>query len=123
MTLPLGLSFKNSLLTHASFHGLLNDVYDIIKTIPNISELKTDPEFLLLVCRIVECKMGKNKQNIDKKDLVINILDKVFTLTDGEKEIFKANIQFLYDNNKIKKVSVLKLAILYVGEWVNRRFL
>ena len=104
-------------------HSLLNEVCEIIQTIPNVKELKTDPEFLLLVCRIIENKMGKNKQNIDKKDLVISILDKIFTLTEQEKEMFRSNIQFLYDNNKIKKVSIVKLAILYVGEWVSRRFL
>ena len=123
MTLPLGLAFKNSLLTHNTFHTLLNEVTEVIKTIPNYENLKIDPEMLLLICRIVECKMGKNEQNIDKKDLVISILDKLFSLNDREKEIFKSNIQFLYDNGKIKKASFWKLCLYYISDWATRKIL
>jgi len=121
--LPFGLKLKFTLKIHDQFNSILKDVYDIITKIPEYKELKDDPEFLTLICCLVENMMGKNKLKIDKCDLVICIYDKLFSITDDEKDKLKPMIQYLWNNGKIKKQKYYKLAFHYVGDWVARKFL
>ena len=61
---------------------------------------------------------------LDKKELVVLILAKVFPdLSDAEKESVKTQIEFLFNNGKIKKVKTSKKVWYYFKEWVKRRFL
>jgi hypothetical protein len=123
VNLPFGLKFKNRLLIHDKFHSLLNQIHDLVKGLHQHEDLRGDPELILLVCNLVENLLGKNKFKIDKKELVIAILDKVYNLTDEEKQQLDIQVQFLYDNGKIQKVSWVKLAMHYTTDWVFRKFL
>ena len=49
----------------------------------------------------------KGKDAIDKKALVIAILDKLFTLTLLEKEIISRHIEYLCDSRVIKRIGRL----------------
>lgn len=122
--LPPGLSFKNSLDAHATFYTLLDDVVKIFSSIPEYQKLKSDPEAILLICRILEVKIGKNTHNIDKKELVVLIYQKIFgEMTPEEKSILKSHIQFLYDNGKIKGVSVLKSLYSFGINYIKSKFI
>ena len=122
--LPYGMTFKNSVKVHNLFHDLLNRVSDIVVKIPNYKELKGDPEILLLICNLVENMMTKNSSKIDKKDLAICIVENIFgELTDAEKTALDTNIQFLYNNNKIKKQKFYKVIGYYVIDYIKRKFL
>jgi hypothetical protein len=92
--------------------------------IPNVrDDLRGDPELILLVARLVENYIPKNTLQLDKKDLCISVLDKVFDLNDEEKESIGTQIQFLYDHDKIKKCSSIKLFLHYLGSWISRKYL
>jgi hypothetical protein len=82
------------------------------KIIARISELgitvatyRLNNEFLLLICNLVEHLVNKKKYKIDKKVLVVEILNQLFTLNAVEKANVESNIEFLWNNKNIKKVS------------------
>ena len=83
-----------------------------IQKIPNCQILKNDVEILLHICNLIENLISKNKQKIDKKQLVIDIMVQVFYLnSDVEKDAVEKQIQFLYDNKLITKVTTLRQVI------------
>jgi len=104
-----GVPIKHSLIKHTMFYNLMDDIINKIKNeIKSIEKLKLDPELTLLVCNLIENTIPTgNKYKIDKKDLSLQILTNIFALHDGEKEIINQQIEFLYNNNKIKKVPLL----------------
>jgi hypothetical protein len=116
---------KNNLEKHFVFNNTVASLHEKLNTIHDISKLRLDPELTLLVCNLVENTVGDNdKMKLDKKELVVLILAKVFTdLSDAEKESIKTQIQFLFNNGKIKKVKTSKKVWYYFKEWVKRRFL
>lgn len=62
-------------------------------------------EFLVWVCNLVEHVVHQKKFKIDKKALVIDILNAIFSLNPAEKTTAENNIEFLWNNKNIKKVS------------------
>jgi len=116
---------KNNLEKHFVFNNTVASLHEKLNTIHDISKLRLDPELTLLVCNLVENTVGdNNKMKLDKKELVVLILAKVFTdITDAEKESVKTQIEFLFNNGKIKKVKTSKKVWYYFKEWIKRRFL
>lgn len=82
---------------------------------------KTDSELLSLICSLVEHLVSR-KDKIDKKVLVIEIIDSLFLLSDNEKSVLCNNIEFLHSNSLIKKVSYYKLFKTGLKEWFGKRF-
>lgn len=83
-------------------------------------QYKLDTEFLKLVCNLVEylvCKADK----INKKDLVINILQGIFELSEEDKITLCSNIEFLCGNKMIKKVSMYKLWKTGIKEFFRKK--
>lgn len=75
-------------------------------------------EFLLLVCNLVEHLVNKKKYKIDKKALVIDVLNAIFSLNPAEKVTTENNIEFLWNNKNIKKVSKFYLFCCGVKEYL-----
>jgi hypothetical protein len=61
------------------------------------------------------------KDNISKKDLVISILLGIFELTEEEQATISNNINFLWSNSLIKKVSFYKLFKVSVREYFKKK--
>lgn len=93
-----------------------------VKSLPDFNTLKLNPELILLVCNLVE-EGVKKKFNIDKKDLVMKVLDNIFKYTENEKRQIDDQIEFLHSTKKIKKVKFVIKIIHYVLDWIQRRFL
>jgi hypothetical protein len=124
MSLPAGLFLKNTLNVHYTFHEILDKIHTVITSIKHFEDLKTNPELLLLVCRLIEVNLPDNKQmKLDKKDLALQIMNKLFSLTDDEKDATSKQIQFLYDNKKIKAVKWYNAIYYSVKEYIKRRIL
>jgi hypothetical protein len=81
-----------------------------------IATYRLNNEFLLLVCNLVEHLVNKKKYKIDKKVLVVEILNQLFTLNAVEKANVESNIEFLWNNKNIKSVSRWKLFCVGVKE-------
>ena len=120
-----GITIKNSLQKHTLYYNLLDDIVKKLSTeIKSIDKLRLDPELSLLICNLVEnsIKTG-NKNKIDKKQLVIQILAQLFNLNDSEQVIISQQIDFLIANNKIKKVKMLKNAKNFLSALLVKKLL
>jgi deoxyhypusine synthase len=69
---------------------------------------KNDTEFLILICNLLEHLVSK-KDNIDKKELAVDIITTLFALTPDEQSVLKNNIDIIHLKKNIKKVSFWKL--------------
>lgn len=84
------------------------------------AKYKNDNQLLNLICELVEHLIVK-KDKIAKKDLVIDVYLGLFGLTDDEKKTLENNINFLWSNQMIKKVSMYKLFKTGIKEWFRKK--
>jgi len=94
-----------------------------VKSLPDFNLLKLNPELILLVCNLVEEGGGEKKLNIDKKELVLKVLDNIFKYSEIEKRQIDDQIEFLHSTKKIKRVKFIIKIVHYVLDWIQRRFL
>ena len=107
---------KNSLSKHVNYNTLLQLIVDEIRKFPNLPLLKTNThvelELIKLIMSVVENVIQKkNPLEINKMDLVCDILRTIFNLNPQEIEILKKQIQYIYDNNQIVKIPIIKKII------------
>lgn len=84
------------------------------------AKYKNDNQLLNLICELIEHLVIK-KDKINKKDLAIDIYVAIFSLTDDEKKVLENNINFLWSNQMIKKVSIYKLFKTGIKEWFRKK--
>jgi hypothetical protein len=85
---------------------LTKQITDKIHSMPNYQELKNDLEVILYVCTIVENEIKQNKsKSYDKKQIVLDMLQRVFNYLPEELNFISKHIDFLHINDLIKKVS------------------
>jgi len=114
--------YKHNLKKHNIIFGLIDKIAENIKKIPNYESIRVEIELVLTVANIVENYVSKgNKKNIDKKQLVIDALNKVFSYSDDEKKMVSSLIDFLFNNGKIKKLSFVKLAKNFVSGYLKSK--
>ena len=113
---------KNSLALIVKKGNIIDTIVSQIVEIPEFSSLKGDLEIAKYVCNIVEHLVSK-KSGIDKQDIVVQALTKVFNLNYEEQAVLRTTIQFLWDNKQIKKVGNIKIAMSSIGSWVTKKFL
>ena len=99
------LSLQHSIQKHVQYKGIVQGILDKLKSeIPDIDELKLNPEVTKLVCNLVEAIVEKgNPYALDKQEIVLEILTKQFNLTVEEQNQINQQITFLFDNGQIKK--------------------
>jgi len=98
-----------------------NKICDRLNKIENLQIYKLNSEFLVLACNLIEYYV-KKKYNIDKSNLLISVYDTIFAnLTDDEKATIRQNIQFIWNNGHIKKISVYRLLFTSIKEWVKKK--
>ena len=103
------IHLKNNLLLDWKKQDVKNKIITRVNELNiNIAQYKTDTEFLILICNLVEYLVTK-KDNINKKELVLNVFVELFGLTAEEQEVLKNNVDIVHLQNKIKKVSMWKL--------------
>ena len=118
------VKLKNKLKNLDRLGELTKQITDKIHSMPNYQELKNDLEVILYVCTIVENEIKQNKtKSISKKDIVIDILNQLFNISDEEKELFGKHIEFLHSNSLIKKVTDYEKIGRSVFNWVNKKLL
>ena len=100
------LPLKNRLSTHYKFNSLIDVFVEKLMEIPEIEKLRMDCEFVNLVCDMIENTV-KKVEKINKKDLALRVLDKIFTLSDEEKIQLGEMIEYLHLNKRIKKIKTI----------------
>ena len=94
------IEFKSTLKSHVFYETLLLKVTEELKKIPNTSGFKLNNEYTALVSTIVENAV-KKEDKVDKKKLVLAILQSVFALTPPELVTVATQIEYLLENKLI----------------------
>lgn len=105
---------KNSLLQKQIFSKIFKELFMELSSFENYEELKKDLEFLSLACNMLELLVDVQKKHLksfkpDKKKLLTDVFVSLFSLSTDERVELEAQIQFIYDNDMIKKVSTSRL--------------
>ena len=111
------LNLKHSIHKHVTYNCILRGIVQKLEAeIPEIQDLKLNPEITKLVCSLVEDIIKKgNPFGIDKQSLVLEILTKQFDLTAEEQHQVNQQITFLFDNGQIKKSKKAWLNLFCTG--------
>ena len=84
---------------------LMNAIVEKITEIKDHLTLKLDNELLIFVCSCIENGLKvKKKGEVNKKELCLEIYQKIFSINANEKEQISKSIDFLCDNKMIEKV-------------------
>lgn len=113
---------KNALDRTIKKNEIITKIVKRVQEFPDYRNFKDDMETLLFVCILVEHLVvnKKNKEKMDKKQLVIEAYDKCFG-NGINKDVIDKNIQFLFDNKRIKKVSFIQYICGSLSDWFNRK--
>jgi hypothetical protein len=114
------VSLKNSLVKDQRVADLNIIVKDKISSLPTGVSYKNNNELILYVCKLVENVVCK-KDNINKKDLVINILRPLLALNDAEAKLTGDIIEFLHSNGMIHKIKQVKKLKNSVIAWFKKK--
>jgi hypothetical protein len=114
------VSLKNSLVKDQRIADLNIIVKDKIASLPPNVSYKNNNELILYVCKLVENVVCK-KDNINKKDLVINILRPLLGLNDAEAKLTGDIIEFLHSNGMIHKIKQVKKLKNSVVAWFKKK--
>ena len=116
--------FKNTLAAHVKQNKIIDEVVEIISKIPDLNQLRLDPELTVYVCNILENLIDKKeKKEICKLNLATLILTKACNLEENELDPIIKQIKFLDNNGRIKKASTTKKITKSAWEWFKRKVL
>jgi protoheme ferro-lyase len=114
---------QNGLKTDLKKTQIRDKIIIQINSFENIESYKLDPEFISLVANLIEHYV-KTKYGIDKKSLLLDIFNKIFpNVSEEDKTIILKNLQYIYDNEKINKVSYTKFFTSCFGQWLQKKIL
>ena len=119
------LKLKHSIQKHVQYNGILRGVCHKLETeIPELQSLKLSPELTKLVANTIEAIVEKgNPFDIDKQQLVVEILTKEFLLSPDEQAQINQQINFLFDNGQIKRVKNFMSLFLASGKILAKNIL
>jgi predicted component of type VI protein secretion system len=117
------LKFKGSSKVVQKTHELKHLIIADIQSIDNYqTELKFDKEIVERVSYHVENFLSNKKyKDIDKKQIVIDILTELFKYTDTEIEIIRKDIEYLYNNKIIKRIPFYAKVFTSVANYVVKK--
>lgn len=100
------ITLKNSLKQHSFVYSLIKKATEQVQAIENYQKLKNSKQLTQHVTKLVESEFEKTyEEKVEKKAIVIEVLQNVFNdLTPDEITAIEADIDFIYDNTKKKKV-------------------
>ncbi len=112
------VDLTNSVLTHNNVQTLITKITKYIKLIPQFQKLKLDPELTKIILNIIKSEVDKNT---DPVDILIQVLQSVFSLNPDEINIIKQQATFLKNNNHIIGIPISKKYIKSATRWVTRK--
>jgi len=111
----MATKLKGSLAFHVLTNSIVDALVSFIKALPNYIELKNDFELLLNLTKQVDKLIAsdkslskKQKEQINKVEIIVDALTKAFQLVDEEIPTVKQKIEFFINNHLIKSNSLKK---------------
>ena len=92
---------KNTLSLVAHKCDLTNAIVARVKELDNHQALKFDNELLIFVCNCIE---NGAKKEVDKKEMCLDVFDKLFSLTTQDKTVISSSVEFLCNNKLVEKI-------------------
>ena len=117
---------KNSLLTKQLHSKIFKSLFEELSEFDSKKELFRDMEFLSLACNLTEYLVDHQKKHlknlkVDKMKLIVDVFSVIYDLTETEIEILRQHIQFVYDNDMIKKVSAIRYLKKSFSKWITKQ--
>lgn len=114
---------KNGLNRTLHKAEIVEKIIKRVQALPDFRSYKDDLETLLFVCLLVEHLVinKKNKEKMDKKDIVLTAYEKIYGNNNVNKDLLSKNIEFLFENKRIKKVSISSMICGTLSEWFLRK--
>lgn len=120
--LTLAVKPKNGLLRNQKKLKLIKELTNEIHQLENKMLLTKDSETLKYLCNKLENSVNR-KDKLDKKEVVIEAYKEAFGEQNIDIEFLTNEIQFLCDNKKIKKLSIVKRYLYPIINFFLKRFL
>ena len=115
------ISAKHTLATDVKYNQVKCQILDRIDALRlRDGKYKFDANLLNLVCELVEYLIVKSDK-VDKKALVLDIMNDIFGLSDYDKTAVGNSIEFLHKSKLIKKVSYFKLFCTGLREFLGKK--
>jgi hypothetical protein len=111
---------KHSLKRNQKELKLIKELCLHFQSFENKMLLTKDIETLRYICQLLETAVVKSDK-IDKKAVVVSVYKQVFGEGAIDLEFIEKGIEYLWDNGKIKKLSVLKRFVYPVGSFFLKR--
>ena len=101
-----------SLALHYEVNDIIAKVSLLVKEIPEFGALKFNHDLTLYVLNMV-INLVKSKQ-IDIKTVAVQVLSKVYNLTDEETNILSNQIDYLISSKAVKKIANSTILLKYL---------
>jgi len=116
------ITFKNSLKKSNALGTAKCKLTEEIVKIGNYQELKSDQELTLHCCRIIEFLIDKHAK-IDKKQLVLDVLNQIYSFDDLESQNIKNQIDFFFQRKMIKQPKLSNRITSFGLSWIRKKLL
>lgn len=96
---------SNFNVTYEHLVETISEELQHLKQVNDINNLKTDSELIKLICKSVDVYISKHSHfNIDKNNLILDVIIKLFDITHDEKNYILHKIRIVENNtNKTKR--------------------
>ena len=110
---------RNSLSIASHKSDLCNAIVTRVKCIENFHTLLHDQELLVFCMNCVENALETKK--IDKKELVLEVFNKIFEMTDDDQANISKSIEFLCNNKLIEKIPIIQKYSSIMSNYLKRK--
>jgi hypothetical protein len=115
------LKLKNSTKQYFKKAKLKESIINEIQCLPEFNkDLKFDNEIIEAILQTVEDKFYKKTKD-EKKEISLNILKDLFTLSQDEINIITKTISYMYENKIIKKPKVVLKYLSIIGRYIFKK--
>lgn len=119
---------KNKLKKTIKEDDAIKKIIQKIGDLPKYQEHKHSLELLTMMCvmceHLINNKDKKQTEKIDKKNIVIEAYKQLFhAVTPQDLLTLSDNIEYLYNNDKIIKVSTINVISKSCIDWIKRKIL
>jgi hypothetical protein len=117
--------FQNDLLKSKFITEIRNVVSERLNEI-DVSQFRTNPDLILVVCNIIwnACiDLKVKEEDIDKKQLVIDILQPLLNYTPTDIETVKSQIDYIVNHNQIIIIKSSTKIVKGLVNFVKKKFI
>ena len=119
------VKIKGSVRQVVGTNQLVEDITKKLQSYGNIRTLQNDKHFLEYVCKLVQNAETVELTDEEKNDVILEVLLLFFPVlnNDKDKEVIKADINYIRDKKIVKNVTLLKKISSSAYRWIKKKFL